>query len=207
MIAEAAFTLIHGDFHVEYILIRKLEGKVDDVGATQSGSDEKPAGQEKKKKKKLKTGPRSSKGLVPEFLILDWQMPEVGDPAKDIARMAVFGGLDNYHRNVHEKAILRAWWEALIENGVPEAEYPWDLACLSYRWWCGWQAALVLMGCHISKLFEEHNGAGYRTAVDRFKAVVHFHGDPRLYEERAKLLAKIGKSWPAEGSPEAAVEG
>ena len=47
-------------------------------------------------------------------------------------------------------------------------------------------------------------------SVDKFKAVVHFHGDPRkLFEERAAILKRIGKVWrPAEGSPEeAAVEG
>ena len=60
--------------------------------------------------------------------------------------------------------------------------------------WCGWQAALVLMGCYISKLFEEHNGAGYRTAADRFKAVVHFHGDPRSLRGESQA---VGKDWEA----------
>ena len=208
IIADAGFTLIHGDFHVENVFIRKLSEE--EEGGERKVGEKAGADHMEKKKKKYKTGPRSSKEPTPEFLILDWQLPEVGDPIKDIARMTVMGGLDNYHRNVHEKAIVRAWWEALIEHGVPEAEYPWDLAWVSYRWWCGWQAALVLMACHVAKWFEEHDGAGYRTAVDKFKAVVHFHGDPRkLFEERAEILRRIGKVWrPAEGSPEeAAVEG
>jgi hypothetical protein len=208
IIADAGFTLIHGDFHAENVFIRKLSEE--EEGGERKVGEKAGADHMEKKKKKYKTGPRSSKEPTPEFLILDWQLPEVGDPIKDIARMTVMGGLDNYHRNVHEKAIVRAWWEALIEHGVPEAEYPWDLAWVSYRWWCGWQAALVLMACHVAKWFEEHDGAGYRTAVDKFKAVVHFHGDPRkLFEERAAILKRIGKVWrPAEGSPEeAAVEG
>ena len=201
IIADAGFTLIHGDFHSENVFIRNISGyhkREHKDSASEKGSN-------KSEENHAKHAPGSGDDSIPEFLILDWQLPEVGDPVKDVARMMMMGGLDNYHRNIHEKAIVKAWWEALIENGVPESDYPWELAWASYRWFCGWQAALVLMACHASKWFEEHDGAGYRTAVDKFKAVVHFHGDPRkIFEERYEILKKIEKVWrPAPGSREA----
>ena len=129
-----------------------------------------------------------------EFLILDWQMPSIGDPVKDVARMPIFGALDHLGRAKYEQIIVRSWWEAFTseDGGVPKHEYPWEAAWLSYRYWAAHHAALLIMSSEISKFFIEDGGAGYRMAVDKFNAVVSAHGDPtETFEKRAQELAKL----------------
>ena len=133
-----------------------------------------------------------------KFLILDWQMPSIGDPVKDVARMPIFGGLDNLGRAKHEESILKTWWETFTDvekGGISKKEYPWECAWISYKYWAAHHAALLIMSCEISKFFLEDDAAGYRMAVDKFNAVVEAHGDPTVnFEKRAKALEALGRS-------------
>ena len=162
IVADAGYTLLHGDFHSENVFVRSLPKKADCNHS--------------------------------EFLILDWQMPSIGDPVKDVARMPIFGALDHLGRAKYEQIIVRSWWEAFTseDGGVPKHEYPWEAAWLSYRYWAAHHAALLIMSSEISKFFIEDGGAGYRMAVDKFNAVVSAHGDPtETFEKRAQELAKL----------------
>ena len=160
LVADAGYTLLHGDFHAENVFVRNLP----------SGSDLSP------------------------FLLLDWQVVSVGDPVKDIAKMCLFGGLDNYGRVQHEEEILRAWWEAFTDDkeGVSKEVYPWALCWSGYRYWLSHHAATLVILCEVAKFFVEDNAAGYRMAVDKFNSVLKSHGDPvHIYEERRKVIASL----------------
>ena len=159
IVADAGFTLLHGDFHSENVFVRTIP-----EGCT-----------------------------LPDFLILDWQLPSVGDPVKDVARMIVCGGLDHLGRENYEMEILKAWWEAFTTHTTVSAqEYPWELAILSYKYWAAHHAALLIMTAEISKFFEEDNAAGYRMSVDKFVAICKLHGDPvDNFEKRAQFLSRM----------------
>jgi hypothetical protein len=131
---------------------------------------------------------------APEFLILDWQLPTIGDPVKDVARMIIFGALDHLGRATYEMDILKAWWVAFVKSEESQLakEYPWELAVLSYKYWAAHHSALFIMTCEIAKFFEEDNASGYRMAVDKFNAICQLHGNPIVnYDKRAQLVKKL----------------
>ena len=176
IVADAGFTLLHGDFHSENVFVRELG----EVSSSPSCS--------------------SSSSSSPEFLILDWQLPSVGDPVKDVARMIVFGALDNLCRETYEMDILRAWWEIFTDYSthgnrlITKFHYPWELAVLSYKYWAAHHAALLIMTCEISKFFDEDNASGYRSTVDKFVEIVKQHGDPtENFQKRAELIESMGR--------------
>jgi hypothetical protein len=152
----------------------------------------------------VRTIPKHSS--APEFLILDWQLPSIGDPVKDVARMIVFGALDHLGREKYEMEILKAWWLAFTKEKEDvkgssgnklclSKVYPWELAVLSYKYWAAHHSALLIMTCEISKFFEEDDAAGYRMSVDKFNAICKLHGDPVInFDKRSELLKQLKAS-------------
>ena len=175
------FTLTHGDFHSENILIRNLDSNLD---ANEEEEEE-------------------------DFWILDWQCGGICDPVRDIAQLVTYSGLDDKtycQQTIHEE-IVRTWWDAFISSGQPELkrEYPFELAFARYKYWCGATLAVLILVCNSIKGFSDGDekdhtqGWLYRQVVDRFNVVVLTHGDPREnYNESVRILRKMGKdvgSW------------
>lgn len=92
-----------------------------------------------------------------ELAVLDWQSPNQGWGAYDIAYF-LYSNVDVETRRAHEMPILREYHDTLVANGV--ANYPLDALLLDYR-----RSLLVSLGIWIV------NAATLDTANERGKAL------------------------------------
>jgi hypothetical protein len=145
---QMGFSRIHGDFHTENIFFRTWGDK---------------AGKQQKSKN--------------DILILDWQICNVGIPIKDVAQILCIGGLDLHGTRLKEEQIVRAWWRALIKNGVKETEYPFSKAWAQYKYFSAMCVAVLLMLGNTLDFFSDDH-VYYMHFVDKFQDIVEKHGHP-----------------------------
>ncbi|WP_054567607.1 oxidoreductase family protein [Frankia sp. R43] len=73
---------------------------------------------------------KATDGVPPEVMAVDWQSLEVGFPGRDVAYF-LSTALAPELRRSHEKALVRAYHDRLLEIGVPD--YPFEACFHDYR--------------------------------------------------------------------------